>query len=1075
MRLLKQYCDTQFPAEDNGVAFADLISSWSYAGESNNDSVLSAVPAVLAQFLGFISSYLEFREFGLSLCRSLLHKDQVRLFDRAFSSSKSKEHLISPCLRLLTEVVAFDGGTLAAQLYARKDVLFKRLDLFLEQTATKDDVSNRRTPTLRRIAQRYVIANLRFQSTSIKGDLIGQGKVLHALLKGIDTDGDDIVVDILQVLQSSVLNDTSLHKKSRLLNIANLQSLLSLYDYDEVPPTDPAMHDEYVPGRVRQKIRAKLHNFYLAAIQQGNGITVPQNGWYPQGMDPEFFDSGASDVEIIDLGLDSPLHFDEYRHKIPVKNGTLSTLAQSLRPDVDDLQASLLLKIFELAPELVADYFSKTKRFASRPKDDPEWRAQSAFLFSVVQLPSPKFCGWHDRLPEIPPPVSIVIESLLPRAFPQADLTRCMNLAHDIITLFAAKYMTASLQKLSSTLRMFRFASSNTQTWKEASDRLVQIFIERSASVKDIIAALQRSSKDDKHVRAALIECLANCSRTLPQNVLSEKFDVAANILDTMQKLEMKDVTDEDKELLLDQLRDLCVIAETSLEVRWWHKPDTANLSPFSALLRVTTTIDPVIKVRMPILRLLRAVVTEQGVIEDDEQVFDAFTTSLASTKNWFPDQHIYTFLDNCVSRIVRQPIKYLELLEIAQTYNSDVSPLSLLVCSISEQWPFIAKGDDKQAQKSIASWIARVFDAFGVSGANPRVLSKLLEDMVQSSPERPKAMLQQAIEKQKKRPITVVGFEIEAHITTGEDTHVHENNEQVAELDLNVTFGPPSSPPVSLEGLTKWAPSSFETDIQSTRFSHLVRCTTSPLEEVRIQTFTILQSLLSTTQESTHPDAQRLHLLLGELLETIKLYNLSQRLPTIVSSMTALLMRILIDPSDKMYSKANRFLLRSPRWDIAKLPSYWITQILLREAEDDDGSNLEIDRLLVMLIDGLATEADMELYRKNAVFERCLSLWCSPYAVDGAKRKICHLVWRAWQTGHTGRMTLLTRCGIGSWVDSALLNTRVEEERRILEALRKETEQMLGGEEGRKWKEGRSTPGKSGKSVSEDVVMKDA
>lgn len=60
MRLLKQYCDTQFPAEDNGVAFADLISSWSYAGESNNDSVLSAVPAVLAQFLGFISSYLEF-------------------------------------------------------------------------------------------------------------------------------------------------------------------------------------------------------------------------------------------------------------------------------------------------------------------------------------------------------------------------------------------------------------------------------------------------------------------------------------------------------------------------------------------------------------------------------------------------------------------------------------------------------------------------------------------------------------------------------------------------------------------------------------------------------------------------------------------------------------------------------------------------------------------------------------------------------------------------------------------------------------------------------------------------------
>jgi nucleolar pre-ribosomal-associated protein 1 len=540
-----------------------------------------------------------------------------------------------------------------------------------------------------------------------------------------------------------------------------------------------------------------------------------------------------------------------------------------------------------------------------------------------------------------------------------------------------------------------------------------------------------------------------------------------------MQKLQSRNVTDEDKELLLDQLRDLCVIAERSTEVRWWHKPDTATLSPFAALLRIVTTLDSAVKVRNSILRLLRSIMTEKGVIEDSENAFDALMTSLSSSKRWSPDQHTDTFLDNCMSRIVRQPIKYLELLETAQTYNSDKAPLSLLACCVAEQWPFIAKGHDKEAQKSIASWIARLFDAFRASGANTRVLSQLLDEMVQNSPEKPKSLLQKATEKQQKKPIKVVAHEDEAHITTGEEILVDVDHEQPADFDLNTTFGTPPSPPTSLEGLTKWSPSSLESDIQSDRLSRLIRCTTCPLEEVRIQTFTTLQSLLATTQDSTHPDAKRLHLLLGELLETIKLYTLSQALPTIVSSMTTLLLRVLTDPTDKMYSKVNRFLLRSPRWDISKLPSYWITQILLREAEDDDGSNLEIDRLLVMLIDGLVSEADMDLYRRNAVFERCLSLWCSPYVVDGARGKICHLVWRAWQTGNAGRMTLLTRCGIGSWVESGLRSRR-SEERRILEALRKEIELILAGDEGKKWKEGRALPRKIGKSASEDVVMEE-
>ena len=1036
--------------------------------------MLSAVPAVLAQFLRFISSYLEFCDFGRSLCKSLLQTDQVRLFERAFGSSKSKEHLISPCLRLLTEVVTFDGGALASQLYSRKEALFKRLELFLEQTATTDDATNRRMPSLRRIAQRYVIANLRFQSTSVKGDLIGQGKILHALLRGIDKDGDDIVADILQVIQSSILNDKSLSKKSRLLNTTNLQSLLALYDFEEILPADHEEQDHsYFPGKQRQKVRSQIHAFFLAAVQPEKGILLPQNGWYPQGIDPEFAEPISSEAGIIDLGLDSPLHFDEYRDKIPVKNGTLSIFAQNLKPEVDELQASLLLNIFEQAPELVAEYFSKTKRFSSKPKDDPEWRSQSAFLFSVVQLPMLKFCGWHERLPEMPPPTSIVIESILPRPFPQADLTRCMNLAHEIITLFAAKYMTVSLRKLSKTLRMFQSASSNPAMWKEASEKLVETFIERGASVKDIIAAIQRTSKDDKHVRAALIECLAAYFETLLQYAISEKFDVAAIILGTIQKLERDDIDDEDRELLLGQLKHLSLIAEWSTEVRWWYKPDTATLAPFTALLKFTISLKPDTKVRQPILKLLRAVMVDQGAIESEEKAFDALITSLSSTKKWNPDQHTYSFMENCISRVIRQPIKYLEQLENAQVHNSDKNSLSLLACCVAEQWPFIANGDEKDAQKSIASWITRVYDALSVAGGNFRVLAYLQEEILQNSPKHAKSIFEKAVQKQQKKPITLVTSFSEGEPSKEGEAQANVENQQESPLDLKTTFGPQPTPPTSLEGLTKWTASNLETDILSSRLSRLIKCTSSPLEEIRIQTFTTVQSLLTTTLQSTHPDAQRLHLLLGELLETIKLYTLSEPLPALVSSMTTLLLRILTDPSDKMYSKTNRFLLRSPRWDILKLPSYWLTQILLREAEDDDGTNLEIDRLLVMLIDGLACEADMELYRRNGVFERVLSLWSSPHVVEGARRKIYHLVWKAWELGRGPRMTLLTRCGIRAWVDTALFSVRGEEERRILEALRREIMQVLEGEQGTKWKEGRRAAGKNAKfRRNEDAVM---
>lgn len=54
------------------------------------------------------------------------------------------------------------------------------------------------------------------------------------------------------------------------------------------------------------------------------------------------------------------------------------------------------------------------------------------------------------------------------------------------------------------------------------------------------------------------------------------------------------------------------------------------------------------------------------------------------------------------------------------------------------------------------------------------------------------------------------------------------------------------------------------------------------------------------------------------------------------------------------MYSKVNKFLNKGPSWNVQRILSYWIDKILLREPEDDDGYDLEVEWLLKLLVNGL-------------------------------------------------------------------------------------------------------------------------
>lgn len=68
-------------------------------------------------------------------------------------------------------------------------------------------------------------------------------------------------------------------------------------------------------------------------------------------------------------------------------------------------------------------------------------------------------------------------------------------------------------------------------------------------------------------------------------------------------------------------------------------------------------------------------------------------------------------------------------------------------------------------------------------------------------------------------------------------------------------------------------------------------------------------------------------------------------------------MLQILADPLHKLYGKVNAFLHKGPRWEVGKIPSYWIDKILFNEPEQDDGYHQEVSWLLDLFVRGLCSE----------------------------------------------------------------------------------------------------------------------
>ena len=496
------------------------------------------------------------------LCKTLLQKEQISLFDRALSSKKPKEHVISPCLRLLTEILSFDGGSAAKSIYLYRDVTFKQLSIFLGMRKDSGGNLDDRKPSVRNNALRYLFANLRLQDQSAKAEILAQGRIFRAVFQDIREDSPSVIGGIFDTLKKEVIEDESIPRlsKARLFTDWTLGRLATLYGYHE---------DDRNPDGLTN-VEEMVHEFLLLLCTNADyGVLVLEHDLRT--------DASKLDLEAADQ-FDTLLNSEAYSKRKPIRNRMLAAFLQSLRPYANMLQHDLAIAIFQAAPELIADYFHKKKTFSFEPKLTATWVGYSMLVMSTINLPIPKqYLQLETNGSLISFPVSAVMENILPQPLTQKVLTRCLNQNADLITFFAVRILIVAFEKLEKALKVLKSSHHEHQNRSEgrgdqAASRLIAAFCQQCPDMKHAIAVFRSRTRENVMLREAVTRLLTLYYTIVPQLALENKFDISIALSVALQGHNPGARGSNAPGVQSLELDHLLYIARCSPDMDWWHK-----------------------------------------------------------------------------------------------------------------------------------------------------------------------------------------------------------------------------------------------------------------------------------------------------------------------------------------------------------------------------------------------------------------------------------------------------------------------------------------------------------------------
>ncbi|KAK1759389.1 cell morphogenesis N-terminal-domain-containing protein [Echria macrotheca] len=1011
--------------EHHHAHLPDIMQTWSYASQTNNDNLMSAAPAVLALLLRVLSRSLEMVPYGLGICRTLLHKRQLELISRNLSAEKGKAFIISPTLRLLREAISFDGGAIAKPLFRARAYTLKSLARNMGIVHIGDEPEDDKRPSTRSNAILFFLSALKFLHPEAKKELITQRDVVSALTRDLKQDPRYLVLALLNQLRDCVLLDDKVPReaKGNLLHVSTLVRISALYQVRQDAEDNTS------------SVADAAHDFLMMACTNPScGVLRLDSGLYPRDIDP---DAVTVPDELAESGLEAVIWVDKYRTEVPVRNFTLSNFLPNLRPWASVQQSELVTAIFAVAPELVAHYFQDNKSFTFEPKLSATWIGYAAFIFKTVTLPIPEnFCRGSSFY-VFPPPTSVVIDNILPLPLTQKALARCLANKSNMISFFATRILVVATEKLEVAVKMHLETShANEALWAEASRRLIDEFCQRIPGIKDMINSYRAIPEADVLHREAASRLLRLCYEVLPQVASMANLDVSAFLEAALTRVSGNEFDDpRDFALQLKELENLLAIAWHSAGMRWFSASKTLAMSPFTMLLKVC--VDAPTGVALDgIRRTLGFVAAKQELVPAQEgypgllALFEALQDMAQSSTGHIA--HLWPFLDNSVIRCAKSSFKYYRMTQdLAQAagqeaINASVSPLAV---TILDQLPFALKAGDKSVLDALGKFLPNYLGFLVTVGESKPVLevlySKMAELFGSSQGKLAHKKLREGLEfkfntwpPKGRKSLPKAGDMKPAY--GGEKEGEEAVEPGLGEDELQALLEVPDTLKADNSALVRWVARTADELIDEGYAASLIKLLASEHASIRREALVNILKAAAKIRDSEYEEKDQVWLLLSELGETARAANIDHGpLPSTVIAFACHALGVLRDPLSSLYPKVNEFLVRGPTWHLDRIPL--VDEILLEEPPVGDSYYAELSWLLGYLIDSLRTSVDLELFHKRrakgSVLQKVMTLTANPHLRKPLRLQVLRLLYRLTQI-EGGSTTLTTRFGVANLLD---------------------------------------------------------
>lgn len=981
---------------------------------------MSAVPVVLAMLLQLLSRSLDTVPYGIGICRTLLQKRQLELISRNLSADKGKSFIISPTLRLLREIISFDGGVVAKPLFRARAYTLKSLARNMGIVHLGDEPEDVKRPSTRSTAILFFLSALKFLHPEAKKELISQRDIVAALTRDIKQDPPYLARDVLSKLRECVLMDDKIPREAKgsLLHASTLIRISALYQVRQTA------EDGDSPS-----LAEAAHDFLMTACTTPScGVLRQDSGYYPRDVD---LDAVMPTQDLEELGLESIVWMNKYKDKVPVRNFGLANFLEHLRPWASVQQSDLVVAIFRVAPELVAHYFLEHNTFTFEPKLTATWFGYAAFLYKTVNLPVSEYFGQASGFPQLPPPTSVVIENILPLPLNQKVLVRCLVNKSNIVSFFATRLLVIAIEKLNVAIKMHQDPSHpNGVLWGEAGRRLVDEFCQRSPGIKDMINSYRSIPEGDVLHRDAASRLLRLCYEVLPQVALMAKFDVSPFLETALKRLAKNKFGDgRDFAMSLKELENLLAIAGYSPGMRWFSASEALSLTPFTMLLKVC--VDAPTGVSLDGIRqVLNFVAIEQQLVpaqrehpvllpllETLQQLGDSSSSSGHVTNLW-------AFLDNCLTRCASAPVKYLELIRdlLPDTGDAVASPL---VATLLEQIPFAIKAADKDVLSALGEFLPKYLGLLVTAGESKRLLKAVYSKMAELFKESSNKFVHKRIPKDmtfkhSTWPLTKKDGS-KARNDRSTDGQEQSPHLEMDDDELKSYLEVPDGLGVDNLALTKWVSKTADELVEEGYAANLIKLLASEHGSIRKEALVNILKAAARIHESEYEEKEQIWLLLSEIAETARSGNIDVGpLPSPTVAFACHALATLRDPLSSLYPKVNEFLIRGPVWRLDRLPL--LDEILLEDPVTGDSYYAQVNWLLGYLCDGLRTPQDLELFHKRRakgpVLESILALAGNPYMRAPLRTQVLRLLYRV-TCIQGGSTTLTTRFGVVNWLEA--------------------------------------------------------